>query len=101
MVDNTSSSTKSTGSSSVEKSTHSTRSARSGFRPAGSMAELMAKVGSSVQVLQKGQSVSGTIKKLTPQEILMDIGAKGDALVIEFDKQNLEKIGRASCRERV
>ena len=57
-----------------------------------SMAELMAKQGSNLQILQKGQAVLGTIKKLTPQEILMDIGAKGDALVIEFDKQNLENL---------
>ncbi|OGH17913.1 MAG: hypothetical protein A2868_00705 [Candidatus Levybacteria bacterium RIFCSPHIGHO2_01_FULL_40_15b] len=93
MADNTSSaSRKSSDSSSVEKSIHSTRSSRSGSRHAVSMAELMAKAGSAVQVLQKGQSVSGTIKKLTPQEILMDIGAKGDALVIEFDKQNLENL---------
>ena len=56
------------------------------------MAQLMAKVGSDLQVLQKGQTVTGIIKKLTPQEILMDIGAKGDALVIEFDRQNLENL---------
>ncbi len=64
----------------------------SSVRPAGSMAELMAKSGSSLNILQKGQAIEGTIKKLTPQEILMDIGAKGDALVIEFDKQNLENL---------
>ncbi|OGH16160.1 MAG: hypothetical protein A3C30_02790 [Candidatus Levybacteria bacterium RIFCSPHIGHO2_02_FULL_40_18] len=70
-----------------------TRSTSSGSRkPASSMGELMAKQGSFFQVLQKGQAVSGIIKKLTPQEILMDIGAKGDALVIEFDKQNLENL---------
>jgi 4-hydroxy-3-methylbut-2-enyl diphosphate reductase len=56
------------------------------------MAELMARKGSSLHVLEKGQAVSGVIKKLTPQEILMDIGSKGDALVIEFDKQNLENL---------
>src|SRR3990167_9275836 len=55
------------------------------------MAELMARQG-SVQVLQKGQQVSGTIKKLTPQEILLDIGYKSDALVIEYDKGNLENL---------
>lgn len=59
---------------------------------ASTMAELMARQAQGVQVLQKGQNVSGTIKKLTPQEILMDIGAKGDALVIEFDKQNLDNL---------
>lgn len=46
----------------------------------------------NVQVLQKGQEVEGIIKKLEPKEILMDIGAKGDALVIEFDKQNMENL---------
>lgn len=56
------------------------------------MAELMAKQSQGVQVLQKGATVEGTIKKLTPQEILMDIGGKGDALVIEYDKQNLENL---------
>ena len=56
------------------------------------MAELMAKQGQNLQVLQKGQTVEGTIKKLTPSEILMDIGAKGDALVIEYDRQNLENL---------
>lgn len=61
-------------------------------KPVSSMAELMAKVGSSLQVLQKGQTVEGTIKKLTPQEILMDIGAKGDGLVIEFDRQKLDNL---------
>ncbi len=60
-------------------------------KPATSMAELMARQ-SGVQVLQKGQIVEGTVKKLTPQEILLDIGAKGDALVIEYDRQNLENL---------
>lgn len=52
----------------------------------------MARQGQNVQVLTKGQFVEGTIKKLTPGEILMDIGAKGDALVIEFDHQKLENL---------
>ena len=97
MVDTTNSASKKSSDSSSAESTHSTRGStssplRSGSRPAGSMAELMAKQGSNLQILQKGQAVLGTIKKLTPQEILMDIGAKGDALVIEFDKQNLENL---------
>jgi small subunit ribosomal protein S1 len=74
-----------------------TTSNKSGAHSAGSgqastMAELMAKQGQGVQVLQKGATVEGTIKKLTAQEILMDIGGKGDALVIEYDKQNLENL---------
>ena len=59
---------------------------------ASSMAELMASHGSQVRGLQKGDEVEGTVKKLTPQEILLDIGSKGDALVLEFDKQNLENL---------
>lgn len=55
------------------------------------MAELMARA-DNFQTLQKGQVVKGTIKKLTPNEILLDIGAKSDALVIEYDKQNLENL---------
>lgn len=56
------------------------------------MAELMAKQSGAFQVLQKGQEIEGTVKKLTPKEILLDIGAKGDALVIEYDKNNLDQL---------
>lgn len=56
-----------------------------------SMAELMART-TQVPTLKKGQVVEGKIKKLTPQEILLDIGAKSDALVIEYDRQNLENL---------
>ena len=55
------------------------------------MAELMAR-STQVQTLKKGQVIEGKIKKLTPQEILLDIGAKSDALVIEYDRQNLENL---------
>lgn len=81
MIDTTSSASK-----------KSTGKSTSQGKPAASMAELMAKAGSSLQILQKGQTVEGTIKKLTPSEILMDIGAKGDALVIEYDSQNLANL---------
>lgn len=57
-----------------------------------SMAELMARQTSQFEPLKKGQSVTGTVKKLTPKEILLDIGYKSDALVIEYDKQNLENL---------
>lgn len=56
------------------------------------MAELMAKQSGAFQVLQKGQEIEGTVKKLTPKEILLDIGAKGDALVIEYDRNNLDQL---------
>lgn len=57
-----------------------------------SMAELMSRQVSQFQPLKKGDSVTGTVKKLTPKEILLDIGYKSDALVIEYDKQNLENL---------
>jgi small subunit ribosomal protein S1 len=59
---------------------------------ASSMAELMGRSTSSFNVFKKGQEVEGTIKKLTPKEILVDIGAKSDALVLEVDKNNMENL---------
>lgn len=56
------------------------------------MAELMANAQNSFISLKKGEKVTGTVKKLTPKEILLDIGYKSDALVIEYDKQNLENL---------
>lgn len=59
---------------------------------ASSMAELMARQSQSFQGLKKGEVIDGTVKKLTPKEILLEIGAKSDALVIEYDKKNLENL---------
>lgn len=59
---------------------------------ANSMAELMSRQPSQFQSLKRGDKVTGTVKKLTPKEILLDIGYKSDALVIEYDKQNLENL---------
>lgn len=56
------------------------------------MAELMANSKNTFISLKKGEKVTGTVKKLTPKEILLDIGYKSDALVIEYDKQNLENL---------
>ncbi len=75
----------------MKKSTTSTQNASSS-KNASSMADLMSRMGGTIKPLQKGDIVEGTIKKLTPKEILLDIGAKGDALVIEYDKQNLENL---------
>lgn len=57
-----------------------------------SMAELLASHSAQFAPIKKGDIVSGTIKKLTPKEILVDIQGKGDALVIEYDKKNLESL---------
>ena len=57
-----------------------------------SMAELMKKHGDFIKPLQKGDRVKGKVIKLTPQEILLDIGYKSHALVIEYDKQKLDAL---------
>jgi len=57
-----------------------------------SMAELMSRQSSQFQSLKRGDNVKGIVKKLTPKEILLDIGYKSDALVIEYDKQNMENL---------
>lgn len=56
-----------------------------------SMAELMGRT----QVnpgLKKGTNVTGRVKKLDEQEILLDIGAKSDALVLEYDRRNMQQL---------
>ncbi|RJP47396.1 MAG: S1 RNA-binding domain-containing protein [Armatimonadetes bacterium] len=65
---------------------------KGGSSSARTMAELMAGAGKSMTSLQKGAIIEGIVKKLTPQEILLDIGFKSDALVIEYDKKNLENL---------
>ncbi|MBP7832991.1 MAG: S1 RNA-binding domain-containing protein [Candidatus Levybacteria bacterium] len=57
-----------------------------------SMAELMARSSSHFNTFKKGQEVEGTVKKLTSKEILLDIGAKSDALVLEVDKSNMDNL---------
>lgn len=56
------------------------------------MAELMSRQTNQFQSLKRGENVTGIVKKLTPKEILLDIGYKSDALVIEYDKQNMENL---------
>ncbi|MDE2589766.1 MAG: hypothetical protein KGL95_08900, partial [Patescibacteria group bacterium] len=51
-----------------------------------SMAELMAKHTSPFVTVHKGDVVKGTITKLTPSEILLDINAKTEAVVLEKDR---------------
>jgi len=73
---------------SAAKSTSSTTGSQ---KAASSMAELMARQ-TPFKSLKKGENVEGTVKKLTSKEILLDIGYKSDALVIEYDKQNMENL---------
>lgn len=56
------------------------------------MAELMAKSAPSIKSFKKGEVVEGTVTKLTSQEILVDIGAKTEAVVLEKDKSLLQTL---------
>lgn len=57
-----------------------------------SMAELMAKNSPSIKSFKKGEKVNGKITKLHKNEILIDIGAKTEAVVLEKEKSNLNSI---------
>lgn len=51
------------------------------------MAQLLAKHQNKFITLKKGESIKATITKLTPNEILVDAGAKTEAVVLERDKR--------------
>ena len=68
--------------------THSTNSGQA----ATTMAELMAKHQSSLKSYKKGDTAQGIITKLTSGEILVDIGAKTEAVVLEKDKSILHSL---------
>lgn len=53
------------------------------------MEELLKKSQKSFTSLNKGENLQGTITKLTPGEILVDINAKTEAVVLEKDKRLL------------
>lgn len=57
-----------------------------------SMADLMAKYNPTFTTFKKGDTVKGTITKLEKNEILMDIQAKGAALVIEKDQRLMRNL---------
>ena len=52
-----------------------------------SMADLMAKHTEKVTALHKGESFKGRITKLTSSQILVDIGGKAEATVLEKEKR--------------
>jgi small subunit ribosomal protein S1 len=51
------------------------------------MGQLLAKHQNKFVTLKKGESVKATLTKLTPNEILVDAGAKTEAVVLERDKR--------------
>lgn len=56
------------------------------------MAELLKKTQSSMTTFKKGDIVEGVITKLTPSEILVDINAKAEAVVLEKEKRILNTL---------
>ena len=56
------------------------------------MAELLAKTATKFRSFKKGEIIEGTITKLTSGEILVDIGAKTEAVVLEKDKTLLRNL---------
>lgn len=56
------------------------------------MADLMAKHNTNFVKVGKGEIIEGVITKLTSSEILVDIGSKTEALVMEKDKNLLKNL---------
>ena len=56
------------------------------------MAELLKRVTTQVTNLKKGDIVEGTITKLTPSEILVNINAKAEAVVLEKEKRLMDSL---------
>lgn len=61
-------------------------------KPATSMAELMKRQATGPVSLKKGDTVEGTISKLTSAEILMSIPGRGEAWVLERDRGLLKNL---------
>lgn len=56
------------------------------------MADLMKSVKTAIPSVKKGTILTGVITKLTPSEILVDIGAKTEATVLEKDSRLLKNL---------
>ncbi|GEM_PF-516190 len=61
-------------------------------RASSAMGQLLARHTNLFVTLKKGESIKGKISKLTPSEILVDSGAKTEAVVLEKDKRILRTI---------
>lgn len=72
------------------------KSGKQSLRPAGlkatSMADLMKSAKPLFVHLKKGENLEGTVTKLTSSEILVDIGAKTEAQVLEKDRNNMRTL---------
>lgn len=56
------------------------------------MADLMQSVKTAFKTFRKGETVEGVITKLDENEILVDVNAKTEAVVMENDKRNMQNL---------
>src|SRR5579872_52901 len=56
------------------------------------MAELMAKHQKTFVTLHKGDVIHATVSKITPTEILLEVGAKTEAVVLEKDRKIMKHL---------
>ena len=75
-----------------QKSSNSSSKASKLTSEPSSMEELLADTGYIPHGLKKGQGVAGTIVAITPKEILIDVNAKTEGLVLEKDKKLMQEL---------
>jgi ribosomal protein S1 len=61
-------------------------------KPQSAMAQLLAAQKNKLVTLKKGESIKGKLTKMTSSEILVDVGAKTEALVLEREKHMVRMI---------
>lgn len=64
----------------------------SSAQPVSAMAKLLAKHKAPLTILKKGDNVKGIVTKLSPKEVLVDINAKTDAVVLERDNKLMRNL---------
>lgn len=70
----------------------SKKSSSKSDQPQSAMAALLAKHSDKFVALKKGESIKGKITKFTKQEILVDLGTKTEAVILEKDRDILNTI---------
>lgn len=60
--------------------------------PASTMAQLLAKSLYQPNFLKRGQRITATVSSITPKQILLDIGGKAEAVVLERDRKMLSDL---------
>lgn len=74
------------------KTQNTEQSNSSSSQPVSAMARLLATHKAPLTILKKGDNVKGIVTKLTPKEVLVDINAKTDAVVLERDSKLMRNL---------